>query len=128
MPSTEDQQAVFEFLQDSRTHGIAEPILRIDTHGAVVFLAGPNVYKVKRAVRFPFMDFSTLDKRRAACESELSVNRENAPDIYRGVIPITREGGGLRLAGQGEIVEWAVHLRRFDETMTLERLAEEGAD
>lgn len=125
-PGGSPSQAVFALLQDPRTHGLSEPVTRIDTHGAAVFLAGPDVYKVKRAVRFPFMDFSTLAKRRAACEAEITVNRANAPGIYLGVVPITREGGGLRLGGDGEVVEWAVHLRRFDETATLDRLAAKG--
>ena len=56
---------------------------RIDTHAASVFLAGERVLKVKRAVRFPFLDYSTLDKRKAACEAELAINRRTAPDIYR---------------------------------------------
>ena len=99
---------------------------RIDTHGARVFLAGPDVYKIKRAVRFSFMDFSTLEKRRAACEAEIAVNRGNAPDLYLGVVPITRDAGILRLGGDGQVVEWAVHLRRFDENATLDRLAAKG--
>ena len=70
-----DQSDVFAFLADPATHELREPIIRIDTHGAAVFLAGKNVYKVKRAVRFPFMDFSTLNKRRRACERELAPMR-----------------------------------------------------
>ena len=58
------QEAVFRSLSDPRTHGLSEPVARIDTAGAVVFLAGPDAYKVKRAVTFPFMDLSTLEKRR----------------------------------------------------------------
>jgi aminoglycoside phosphotransferase family enzyme/predicted kinase len=92
-----------------------------------VFLAGKDVYKVKRAVRFPFMDFSTLEKRRAACEAEIAVNKPNAPDIYLGVAPITRTAQGLRLGGSGPVVEWAVHMRRFDEEATLDRLADRQA-
>ena len=125
-PPGQDQRAVFALLQDPATHGRADPVTRIDTHGAAVFLAGPDVYKVKRAVRYPYMDFSTLEKRRAACEAEIAVNRTNAPGIYLGVVPIAREGGALRLGGKGEIVEWAVHMRRFDETATLDRLAEKA--
>jgi aminoglycoside phosphotransferase family enzyme/predicted kinase len=121
-----DQNEVFAFLQDPKTHPGAGSVTRIDTHGAAVFLAGPDVYKVKRSVRFPFMDFSSLAKRRAACEAEIEVNRGNAPDLYLGVVPITREDGKLRLGGAGEPVEWAVHLRRFDESATLDRLAEAG--
>ncbi len=120
------QRAVFAFLQDPATYGRTEPVIRIDTHGAAVFLAGPDVYKVKRAVRFPFMDFSTLEKRHAVCEAELVVNRGNAPGIYLGIVPITRDGDVLRLGGSGEVIEWAVHLRRFDENATFDRLAMNG--
>ncbi len=87
------QEAVFAFLADPATHGGAK-VQRIDTHAASVFLAGDRALKVKRAVRFPFLDYSTLDKRKAACEAELSVNAPYAPEIYRGVVPITREANG----------------------------------
>jgi aminoglycoside phosphotransferase family enzyme/predicted kinase len=129
MPNSirEHQEEVFNFLQNPATHGIKEQVNRIDTHGAAVFLAGSDVYKVKRAVRFPFMDFSTLEKRRAACEAEIAVNRKNAPNLYIGVISITRDGGNLRLGGKDEIVEWAVHMHRFDETATFDHLANRGA-
>jgi uncharacterized protein len=125
---TDDQSDVFALLSDPAVHGLARGacVKRIDTHGAVVFLAGDDVYKVKRAVRFAFMDFSTLEKRRAACENEIRVNRANAPALYLGTIPIRRTQG-LQLGGEaGDIVEWAVHLRRFDETATLDLLAERG--
>ena len=126
-PSPEqDQSAVFAFLQDPATYGRRDPVVRIDTHGAAVFLAGPDVYKVKRAVHFSFMDFSTLEKRHAACDSEIAVNRGNAPDLYLGVVPITRDGRHFRLGGRGPAIEWAVHLRRFDENATLDRLADAG--
>jgi aminoglycoside phosphotransferase family enzyme/predicted kinase len=121
-----DQSEVFAFLADPATHGLKEPVLRIDTHGAAVFLAGQDVYKVKRAVRFPFMDFSSLDKRRTACERELAVNKVNAPDLYLGVVPVSKAGSHLKLGAGGTIVEWAVHLRRFDENRTLDRLATRG--
>jgi aminoglycoside phosphotransferase family enzyme/predicted kinase len=124
--AAQDQCDIFAFLGDPATHRLAEPVIRIDTHGAAVFLAGPDVYKVKRAVRFPFMDFSTLEKRRCACESELAVNMANAPDLYLGVVPISRDSDGLKFGDSGAIVEWAVHLRRFDESRTLDRLAEHG--
>ena len=122
-----DQEPVFALLADPATHGLTEPVKRIDTHGAAVFLAGGDVYKVKRAVRFPFMDLSTLAKRHAACTRELDVNRENAPTLYLGLVPIRRKGGALRLGGDaGAIVEWAVHMRRFDEHATLDRLPAEA--
>ena len=122
----DDQQPVIDFLARPETHG-GTAVTRIDTHAAAVFLAGERAIKIKRAVRFPFLDFSTLEKRKAACEAELAVNRPYAPAIYNRVLPITRETDGrLALGGQGEPVEWAVEMRRFDETATLDRLAEAG--
>ena len=90
-----------------------------------MFLAGDRALKVKRAVRFPFLDYSTLAKRKAACEAELEVNRPFAPELYRRVAPITRAAAGtITLGGGGTPVEWAVEMRRFDETATLDHLAD----
>jgi aminoglycoside phosphotransferase family enzyme/cytidylate kinase len=125
-PPEGDQSEVFAFLSDPRAYGLSEAVKRIDTQGAAVFLAGDDVYKVKRAIRLPFLDFSTLEKRRAACEAEIEVNRENAPSVYLGVAPIVRRRGSLHIGGAGEVVEWATHMRRFDENATLDRIAERG--
>lgn len=103
---------------------MSSPPVRIDTHGAVVFLAGENVYKLKRAVKFPFMDLSTLDRRRAACDAEIAVNAINAPTIYLGAVPVNRGKEGLQLGGVGEPIDWVVHMRRFDERLTLDLVAE----
>ena len=125
----ESQEDVLAFLGDPATHGGTNSggsVQRIDTHSASVFLAGNRALKVKRAVRFPFLDYSTLAKRKEACEAELAVNAPYAPEIYRGVIAITREADGqLTIAGSGTPVEWAVEMRRFDETRTLDNLASE---
>ena len=121
-----DQSSVFAFLTRGENYGCARPVTRIDTHGAVVFLAGENAYKVKRAVHFPFMDFSTLEARRVACGAELAVNAPNAPGLYLRIVPITRSEAGFALGGDGPAVEWAVHMRRFDESCTLDRVAEGG--
>lgn len=124
--SPDDQQAVIAFLQAPATHGGAD-VTQVDTHAAAVFLAGQRVIKIKRAVKFPFLDFSTLDKRKAACDAELRVNRPFAPAIYRRVVPITREADGrLALGGSGTPVEWAVEMARFDENQTLDHLAQAG--
>ncbi|MEJ0094493.1 MAG: AAA family ATPase [Methylocella sp.] len=72
------------------------------------------------------MDFSTLEKRRRACENELAVNAANAPQLYLGVTPISRDGVNLKFGRGPQIVEWAVHLRRFDENRTLDHLADRG--
>ena len=119
----DSQDEVLAFLGDPASHGGAD-VRRIDTHAASVFLAGARALKVKRAVRFPFLDFSTLAKRKQACEAELAVNAPYAPQIYRRVVAITREPDGkLAVGGAGPPVEWAVEMRRFDETRTLDRLA-----
>ena len=124
MHQTESQEDVFALLSDPATHGGAA-VRRIDTHAAAVFLAGEHVYKVKRAVKFPFLDYSRAAKRKAACEAEIDVNQSFAPGIYRGVVAITREDDGrLALGGDGAPVDWAVEMRRFDENATLDRLAD----
>jgi uncharacterized protein len=124
--SDDPQQPVIDFLSDPATHG-GSPVERIDTHAASVFLAGDRAFKIKRAVHFPFLDFTTLRRRRAACEAEIAVNRAYAPTIYRGAHPITRETNGrLAINGKGEPVEWVVEMRRFDHSQTLDRLADAG--
>lgn len=100
------------------------PVTRIETHAAMVFLSGKRALKIKRAVRLPFLDFSTLEQRKAACEAEFATNKPIAPTIYRRVIPITREcDGRLKIDGDGEPVEWALDMLRFDERATLDLLA-----
>jgi aminoglycoside phosphotransferase family enzyme/predicted kinase len=122
----ESQEPVFALLADPATYGV-QVVQRIDTHAASVFLAGERVFKVKRAVKIPFLDYSTPDKRKAACAAEIEVNRPFAPEIYRRVVPITREANGaLALDGSGKAVDWAVEMLRFDETQTLDHLADEG--
>jgi uncharacterized protein len=121
----DNQEEVLAFLADPATHG-GEKVQRIDTHAASVFLVGKRALKMKRAVRFPFLDYSTLTHRRQACEAELAVNAPYAPEIYRGVVAITREADGeLAIGGNGPPVEWAVEMRRFDEKRTLDHLTGE---
>src|SRR4051794_4311895 len=124
MSEAQSQAAALQFLGDPATYGNRE-VRRIDTHANVVFLAGDRALKVKRAVHLPFLDYSTLAKRKAACASELEVNRAFAPELYRRIVPITRNSRGqLALGGDGEPIEWAVEMLRFDESQTLDRIAE----
>ena len=105
MDEDSDSQAeVLRFLGSRETHAGHE-VRRIDTHASIVFLAGDRAYKIKRAARFSFMDLSTLERRRAACEAEVAINRANAPDLYLGVVAITRDGDALRFDGGGVVVE-----------------------
>jgi uncharacterized protein len=118
------QESVFALLADPLTHPDAR---RIDTHTASVFLEGDRALKIKRAVRFPFLDYSTLTKRKAACDEELRINQPFAPQIYRRVVPITRDSdGSLSIDGSGTPVEFAVEMTRFDERQTIDHLAEAG--
>ena len=121
-----EQERIVAFLADPATHHARGPVKRVDTHGAHIFLTGNDAYKIKRAVRYPYMDFSTLERRETACKNEIAINRPSAPDIYLSAVPITCDGAGLHLGGSGEIVEWAVHMRRFDEDATMDKLAERG--
>ena len=123
---TDLQEEVLSYLGTAAAHKLPVAPLRIDTHCSVAFLAGDDVYKVKRAIKLPFLDYSTIEKRKYFCELEFTINRKLSPDLYRGVVAITRAGQGFELGGCGEVVEWAVHLRRFDENQTLDRLAEAG--
>lgn len=120
-----NQDEVFAFLSALAAQPGAKGN-RIDTHAASVFLIGDKAYKIKRAVRFPFLDYSTLEKRRLACEAELRINRPVAPSIYAAVQPITRTGGKLAFGGDGDIVEWALEMNRFDETKTLDHVVPAG--
>jgi aminoglycoside phosphotransferase family enzyme/predicted kinase len=123
-----DQTEVVTFLDDPASYATRpDRIERFETHGALVFLAGDEAWKIKRAVRFPYLDFSTLEKRKAACVREVEINRRLAPEIYLGCVPIVRTPDGrLRLGGDGEPVEWAVRMRRFDQAALLSRMTETG--
>ncbi len=120
MTDTAGQEAILAFL------GRRGNVKRVDTHISIVFLEGDRVLKIKRAIRLPFLDYSTLEKRKRACEEELAVNKRYAPKIYRRVVPITRGPDGLHVGGNGEIIEWAVEMARFDEQRTFDHLAGHG--
>jgi len=104
----EDQNEVVAFLASSSTHGGAA-VERIETHASIVFLAGVRAWKLKRAVRYDYLDFSTIERRRAMCEAEVRINRRAAPSLYRGVVSVTRQpDGSLALGGSGVPVDWLV--------------------
>lgn len=118
------QERVFAFLADPATH---PDVRRIDTHAASVFLEGDRALKIKRAVRFPYLDYSTLEKRRSACDEEMKVNRRFAPQIYRRVVPIAQNSNGsFEIDGDGTAVEYAIEMARFDERRTIDHLANAG--
>jgi hypothetical protein len=94
----------------------------IETHISWVFLGATEVFKVKRPVDLGFLDFTTLEKRRDACDAEVRLNRRLAPHAYLGVVPVTVDASGTHHIGRGgPIVDWAVHMRR----LAIERRADE---
>ena len=118
------QERVFAYLTDPAAHPL---IHRIDTHAASVFLEGDSALKIKRAVVFPYLDYSTLQKRKAACDEEMRINRQFAPQLYRRVVPITQsKDGALDIGGDGTPVEYAIEMTRFDERQTFDHLAKAG--
>jgi len=123
----DDQHEVIGWLSQPQSYGAAHQELeRIDTHSAIVFLVGSDAYKLKRAVRYDYLDFSTVDRRRRACEAEVALNRRTAPDLYLGALPITRGLRGLRLGGEGPALDWVIHMRRFDGRGLMDHLAAHG--
>lgn len=116
-----------EFLSrpEAYPHAVAG-LIRRETHMSWVFLAGDKVYKLKKPVRFPYLDFSTLERREAACRAEFSLNRRLAPDVYVAVAPLVVSPRGLSLGGPGLIVDWLVVMRRLDDRWVLEQVLREG--
>ncbi|MBC5826064.1 MAG: phosphotransferase [Candidatus Eremiobacteraeota bacterium] len=125
----EDQREAIAFLGKRETYGVvATAVERIDTHSAMVFLAADRAYKLKRAVRFSYLDFSTLERRGALCRAELALNKRTAPEIYLEVRSITREAdGSYAFDGAGIVLDYVVVMRRFDQNSLFDRLASRGA-
>ena len=129
------QEDTLAFLGRPSTYGRSRGrVQRIDTHGAVVFLAGRRAYKLKRAVKFPYMDFSTLAKRLAVCEAEVTINRRTAPKMYLGLMPVVARGAGLALgklrqpgaisiADKAHACDWLVVMKRFPASALYDRIA-----
>jgi len=98
-----------------------------ETHISRVLLEADTVLKIKKPVELGFLDFRTLQQRRAACDAEVALNRRLAPDVYLGVVPITRGDDGVhRLGGDGPAVEWAVRMRRLADRDAASARLDEG--
>jgi aminoglycoside phosphotransferase family enzyme/predicted kinase len=122
-----DTTSLIAALSDPAAYPLAVETVEVrQTHISVVFLLGELVYKVKKPVDLGFLDFSTLDKRRHYCQEEVRLNRRLAPHVYLDVVPVTRQGGQLKLEQPGEPIEWAVKMRRLPDAATLERQLEAG--
>lgn len=128
MTSEQQQGDILALLSSPATYGGGvDKVDRIDTHISSIFIAGDRAYKLKRAVRLPFLDFSTLEQRYQACQRELLVNRRTAPQLYIGLTAITREDDGrLVLGGEGQAEEWLLVMARFDQDALFDRRAAAG--
>lgn len=129
----EDQSEIIAFLSQASAYPRrdGEPRLitieRIETHISVLFLAGHLAYKLKRAVRLPYLDFSTAGLRRRFCEREVEINLRTAPTLYHGVVPVVRTPtGGLAVGGEGQPVDWLVQMTGFPQDSMFDRLATAG--
>ena len=122
------QREVIAFLRDPASYPPdAGPIEVIETHASLVFLAGRRAYKLKRAVTYPYLDFSTAALRQAACAAELKLNRRTAPELYLEVSAISRRPGGkLGWGRAGEALDFVVVMRRFDQRDLLDSVAGAG--
>lgn len=124
-PARIDQSEVIAWLATPAAYGLqAGSVERIDTHTSVVFLAGDSVFKLKRAVRFDYLDYSTPERRRRCCLEEVRLNRRTAPQLYRRVRSVRRAPDGrLALDGRGHAVDYVVEMTRFDGDAQFDRLA-----
>ena len=122
-PMSGEQAETIAFLSSPAAHEGAS-VERIDTHASVLFLVGERAWKLKRAVRYDYLDYSTPARRREMCEAEFAISRRGAPGIYRRVVPVTRDARGrLTLGGPGRPVDWLVEMVRFDQNDLFDRLA-----
>ncbi len=123
-----DTAYLIEKMQQSEfyPHPTSQAIELIQTHISYVFLTGEYAYKIKKAVNFGFLDFSSLDKRKKYLEAEITLNKEIAPELYLEVIPITKTGDRLVLDGDGEIVEYVSKMRQFPQEDLFSNLFKSG--
>ncbi|MCO6440082.1 MAG: AAA family ATPase [Nitrococcus mobilis] len=105
----------------------AEKVEVIETHISTVLLGGDYAYKLKKPVDLGFLDFTGLDRRHYYCMEEVRLNRRLAPHVYLDVVPVTEDASGSRLGGTGEVVDYAVKMRRFPQAALLGNRAQRGA-
>jgi aminoglycoside phosphotransferase family enzyme len=125
----DEEREICAFLSDPAAYGAGSDarVDVVETHIARVFLVGEDAYKLRKRVHLRFVDFSTLHARHSAAVREMELNRPHAPNIYLCLVAVMRtDDGRLQLGGRGQIVEWAVHMRRFPQEAVLSRREEQG--
>lgn len=119
------QAGTVAFLASPATHD-GQPVEALETHISRLFLTPDRVFKLKRALALPFLDYSTVALRERACRAEFAINRRIAPTLYLGLRPISRTPAGLAFGTDGEIVDWVVEMRRFAERDQFDLLVADG--
>jgi aminoglycoside phosphotransferase family enzyme/predicted kinase len=123
-----DQRQLVTVLRNPLVYGHdVHEVTLVETHISYVLLTGRHAYKIKKAVDFGFLNFTTLSARRFYCEEELRLNRRLAPDIYLGVVRITGSVEAPAIDGDGPVLEYAVKMRQFDQEGLLSRVIARGA-
>ena len=121
-----DQKQIVEALMKPEAYDKKTGKIELkQTHISFVFLTENFVYKIKKAVNFGFLDFSTLEKRRLFCEKETELNKRLCGDMYLEVVPVTKSDS-IKIGGEGEVIEYAVKMKRIPEEKIMTRLLEEG--
>lgn len=123
MNSTQIQQLLAADAYDEKTTSVK----LVETHVSWVLLTDHFAYKIKKPVKFSFLDFSTLEKRFFYCKRELELNNRLAPDMYLSVIPIIQNNDQIQLDGDGEIIDYALKMKRMDSTRQMNDLLAQNA-
>jgi uncharacterized protein len=125
----DDQSAAIAFLAQPSSYGPGiDRVDRIETHISLIFLAADRAYKLKRAVKLAYVDFSTAEQRRGACAAELALNRRTAPSLYLSLRRLGRDPAGkIGFIDEGPALDWVVVMRRFDQGALFDALAQKGA-
>ncbi len=126
--STDAQADIIAFLSQPSSYQLSgEKLEIVETHCSIIFLAGSRAYKLKRAIRYAALDYTTPELRRAACVREVVLNQRTAPELYLGVRSINRdEHGQLAFDGPGVALDTVVVMRRFQQGDLFDRMAEAG--
>jgi aminoglycoside phosphotransferase family enzyme len=126
LSASDTQDAVIDFLSNPASYGLRDgEVERVETHCSIVFLAADRAYKLKRAIRYASLDYTTRASRRAACQAELALNRRTAPELYLGVRSINRDASGtLAFDGPGDALDHVVVMRRFAQSDLFDHMIE----
>ncbi|MBJ6799297.1 bifunctional aminoglycoside phosphotransferase/ATP-binding protein [Geomonas propionica] len=122
-----DQKLIKSLLEAPAYPEPTAAVRLVETHVSYIFITDHFVYKVKKAVDYGFLDFTTLDRRRFYCGEEVRLNRRLCPDVYLGVVELRQSGDGAAFAGSGKVIDYAVKMKRLPQERMLDQLLKDGA-